>query len=101
MSQLGIDSQACLDVVDEFLKLIKDKITGLEQHVKESSEQPLDIDMSDLMEGGKLLKTDRVTDILEKLNRSPAGLKQESINSLYPLLLRELKALQHHLALYS
>lgn len=52
-------------------------------------------------EGAKLLKTDRVTDILEKLNRSPAGLKQESISSLYPLLLRELKALQHHLALFS
>ena len=53
------------------------------------------------MEGAKLLKADRVTDILEKPNRSPAGLKQEAISSLSPLLLREQKALQHHLALCS
>lgn len=101
MSQIGIDSQSFLDILDEFLKLIKDKIIRLEQHVKESSEQPLDIDMGNLMEGAKLLRADRVTDILERLSRSLAGLKQESISSLYPLLLRELKALQHYLALYS
>lgn len=101
MAQIGMDSQAFLDVLDEFLKLIKDNVTRLEQHGKESSEPPLDIDLGNLMEGAKLLRADRVTDILEKLSRSPAGLKQESISSLYPLLVRELKALQHHLALYS
>jgi len=99
MSQIGMDLQGFLDILDEFLKLINDNITRVEQHGKESSEQLLDRDMDNLMEGAKLLRADRVTDILERLSRSPSAKKQESISSLYPLLLRELKALQHALLL--
>jgi CheY-like chemotaxis protein len=99
MAQIGMDSQAFLEILDEFLKVVKDKIALLEERIKQQSDDPLDL--QHLMEGAKLVRADRVTDVLERLNRVGAGTKRESIHSMYPLLLRELKSMQHYLTLYS
>jgi CheY-like chemotaxis protein len=98
MAQIGMDSQAFLEILDEFLKVVKDKIALLEERIKQQSDDPLDL--QHLMEGAKLVRADRVTDVLERLNRVGAGTKRESIHSMYPLLLRELKSMQHYLTLY-
>jgi CheY-like chemotaxis protein len=99
MAQIGMDSQAFLEILDEFLKIVKDKIALLEERVKQQSDDP--VDLQDLLEGAKLVRADRVADILERLNRVGTGTKRESIHSMYPLLLRELKSMQHYLTLYS
>ncbi|MDZ4344632.1 MAG: hypothetical protein U1E51_19595, partial [Candidatus Binatia bacterium] len=99
MSQIGMDSHAFREILDEFLKLVKDKIVQLELQVKEASEEPLEL--QDLLEGARLLRAERVIDILDKLNRCPAGRKSEMIPSTYPWLLRELKTVQHYLAIYT
>jgi CheY-like chemotaxis protein len=97
-SQLDMDSQAFFDVLDEFLKLIKEKIMQLERHIGESSDLSSDIDLHNLLEGAKLLRADRLTDIVEKITRAASGKGAEEAHYLYPVLLRELKALQHLLA---
>ena len=99
MSLIGMDAEAFLEIVDEFSKVLKDKITRLEQQIKEASEEPLDLD--DLVEGAKLLRAERVTDILSRLNQSAAKRSPALVRSTYPVLLRELKATQHYLTLYS
>lgn len=99
MSQIGMDSQAFREVLEEFLKVVKAKISQLERQVKEASEQPLDL--QDLLEGAKLLRAERVTDILSALVQCPVGKRPEMNRSMYPVLLRELKVMQHYLSLYS
>ena len=99
MSLIGMDAEAFLEIVDEFSKVLKDKITRLEQQIKEASEEPLDLD--DLVEGAKLLRAERVTDILSRLNHSAAKRSPALVRFTYPVLLRELKATQHCLTLYS
>jgi CheY-like chemotaxis protein len=99
MAQIGMDSQAFLEILDEFLKIVKDKIALLEERVKQQSDDP--VDLQDLLEGANLVRADRVADVLERLNRVGTGTKRESIHSMYPLLLRELKSMQHYLTLYS
>ena len=99
MSQIGMDSEAFFEVVDEFSKVVKDKIALLDRHIKEESEES--IDLQDLSEGATLLRAERVTDILNRLNQSSAAKNPEVIRSIYPMLLRELKAMQHYLTLYS
>jgi len=99
MSQIGMDSQAFFEIVEEFLKVVKAKITLLEQCVKEASEET--VDLQDLWEGATLLRAERVIDILNRVNQSGSGRKPEIVRSMYPLLLRELKAMQHYLTLYS
>jgi uncharacterized alpha-E superfamily protein len=94
-----MDPRAFSEILDEFLKLVKDKITQLEGRVKETSEESLEL--QDLLEGARLLRAERVIDILDKLNRCPAGKKSEMIRSTYPWLLRELKAVQHYLTIYT
>ena len=98
-AQIGMDSQAFIEILDEFLKVAKDKIALLEERIKQQSDDPLDL--QHLMEGAKLVRADRLIDVLERINRFGAGIKKESIPSMYPLLLRELKSLQHYLTLYS
>lgn len=99
MSQIGMDSQAFREILDEFLKLVKDKIIQLEQQVNKASAESLDL--QDLLEGARLLRAERVIDILDKLDRCSAGGKSEMIRSTYPWLLRELKAVQHYLTVYT
>src|SRR3989304_8363779 len=99
MAEIGMDSQAFLEILDEFLKVVKDKIALLEERIKQPSDAPLDL--QHLMESAKLVRADRVIDVIERLNRVADGTKRESIRSMYPLLLRELKAMQHYLTLYA
>jgi len=99
MSQIGMDSRAFGEILDEFLKLVNDKITQLERPGNRAFEEPLEL--QDLLEGARLLRAERVIDILDKLNRCPAGRKSEMIRSTYPWLLRELKAVQHYLTIYT
>ena len=99
MAQIGMDSQAFAEILDEFLKLVEDKIALLEERFKQPSDAPLDL--QHLMESAKLVRADRVIDVIERLNRVGDGTKRESIRSMYPLLLRELKAMQHYLTLYA
>ena len=75
------------------------KIAQLEQQIKEPSDTPLDL--QDLVEGAKLLRAERVSDILSRLNNIPAKKNPDLTRSIYPVLLRELKATQHYLTLYS
>jgi len=99
MQQVGMDSQAFLEVLDEFLKIVKDKIERLEANLKED---PIEIlDLQDLLEGAKLIRADRVLDLLENLSRLGVRANLETIQSLYSRLLRELKATQHYLTLYA
>ena len=99
MAEIGMDSQAFVEILDEFLKVVKDKIALLEEQIKQPSDAPLDL--QHLMESAKLVRADRVIDVIERLNRVRDGTKRESIRSMYPLLLRELKAMQHYLTLYA
>ena len=99
MSLIGMDSPAFLEIIDEFSKIVGIKISQLEQQIKESSDAPLDL--QDLVEGAKLLRAERVTDILSRLTSSSAKKNPDLIRSMYPVLLRELKATQHYLTLYS
>lgn len=43
MAQIGMDSQAFLLILDEFLKVVKDKIALLEERIKQQSDDPLDL----------------------------------------------------------
>ena len=99
MEQVGMDSQAFLEILDEFLKIVKDKIERLEAILKGDSVETLDL--QDLMEGAKLIRADRVLDLVEKLSRLGSGAKKETIQPLNSRLLRELKATQHYLTLYA
>jgi CheY-like chemotaxis protein len=99
MSQVGVQAQAFLEILDEFLKVVRDKITLLEQRLKESSADPLDL--RDLSEGATLLRAERILDILKQLDRSAVGKTPEMVGSMYAVLLRELKALENCLTLYT
>ena len=99
MSLIGMDAEAFLEVVDEFSKIVADKIPQLEQQMKDTLDAPLDL--QDLIEGAKLLRAERVTDILSRLSPTTTKTNPEQIRSIYPVLLRELKATQHYLTLYA
>jgi len=99
MQQVGMDAQAFLEVLDEFLKIVKDKIARLEANLKE---EPIEIlDLQDLLEGAKLIRADRVLDLVENLSRLGVRAKLDMVQSLYSRLLRELKATEHYLTLYA
>jgi hypothetical protein len=53
------------------------------------------------LEGAKLIRAERLMDILTTLEHCPSGRKQETVQSTLPMLLRELKAMQYHLKLYT
>jgi len=99
MPQIGLDSQAFFEVLEECLKVVKDKINLLEQHLKEASADPLDL--RDLLEGATLLRAERVMAILTRLDRSGAERTPGMLRSTYTVLLRELKALEHCLMVFS
>jgi hypothetical protein len=98
MIQIGMEPQGYLEIIDEFLEIVKDKIAAVNENIETQSNDA--VDLKDLMEGAKLLRAERVTDILDKLSRCVAGTKPETFRSFYPVLLRELKAMQHHLTRY-
>jgi CheY-like chemotaxis protein len=100
MVEIGMDFQGFLEVLDAFVKEVDDTIRKLEQQMQED---PLGVvNLRDLMESAKLVRADRLTDILSRVNQTPVGgERSDRYRALYPSLLRELKALQHYLTLYS
>lgn len=102
MAQIGMDPQAFGEILDDFAKVTSKKIALLEQHINDHSPEPLALD--DLMEGARLLRAERVRDILTRLRcvadaTDAAG--AAASRKLYLLLLRELKAMQHYLTIYA
>lgn len=99
MSQIGIDSKAFAEVLDKFSQAVSDTIIRLEQQDEDASHEPMDL--KDLLEGAKLIRAERLTDILTSLEHYPNGRNREMFRSKCPLLLRQLKAMQYHLKLYT
>jgi two-component system, sensor histidine kinase ChiS len=92
MSQIGIDPKAFAEVLDKFSQLVSNSIVRVEQQVAAAQEP---IDLKDLLEGAKLIRAERLSDLLTSLEQCPNGRKLELFRSKCPLLLRELKALQY------
>jgi CheY-like chemotaxis protein len=99
MSQIGIDPEAFAEVVDKFSETVNEKIIRLEQQADKVSADA--VDLKDLLEGAKLVRAERLTEVLTSLENNWDGRHQEIVRSTAPLLLRELKAMQYHLNLYS
>lgn len=96
--QIGIDCEAFAEVVNNFSETVNEAINQLEQQAEDASQEPLDL--KDLLEGAKLIRAERLMDILTSLEHSPYGRMREMIRTTYPVLLRDLKAMQHHLTGY-
>jgi hypothetical protein len=96
--QIGIDREAFDEVVDKFSETVNEAINRLEQQAEDVPQEP--VDFKDLLEGAKLIRAERLMDILTSLENSPYGRKREMIRTLYPVLLRESKAMRHHLIRY-
>ena len=98
-TQIGIDAEAFAEVVDKFAETVTQIITRLEQQSEDGIQEPADL--KDLLEGAKLIRAERLTDLLTSIEHCPNGRKQEVIRSSRPVLLRELKAMQYQLKLYT
>jgi len=59
------------------------------------------MDLKDLLEGAKLIRAERLSEILTSLEQCSNGQKPEMFRSKRPLLLRQLNAMQYHLELYT
>ena len=99
MAQIGIDSAAFAEVVDKFSETVDRTLTSLEQQGEGGT--PEAVDLRDLLEGAKLVRAERLVDLLTRIEHCPAGRKQEMLRSSYPSLLRELKAMQYQLKVYT
>lgn len=99
MTQIGIDPEAFDEVVEKFSETVNEKIIRLEQQANKDSVEP--VDLKDLLEGAKLVRAERLTEVLTSLESDWDGQHQEVIRSSAPLLLRELKAMRYQLNLYT
>jgi len=99
MSEMGLDSQAFGEILEEFSKIVKTKIDILEKQIGEKAWEPLAMD--DLIEGARLVRAERVIAILSKLDQGGAARKSDLLAAMYPWLLRELKAMHHYLTLHA
>jgi len=99
MAQIGIDAGAFAEVIDKFSEAVDQTVGSLEQQGEAGA--PENVDLRDLLEGAKLVRAERLIDLLTKIERFPSGRKQDVIRSLYPSLLRELRALQYKLKVYT
>ncbi len=59
------------------------------------------MDLKDLLEGAKLIRAERLSEMLTSLERCSDGEKLEMFRSKRPFLLRQLKAMQYHLEVYT
>ena len=98
MSQIGIDSDAIAEVLDKFSQAVSAAIVRLEKQV-DAAQEPMDL--KDLLEGAKLIRAERLSEILTSLDRCSEGEKLELFHSKRPFLLRQLKAMQYHLEVYT
>ena len=99
MSQIGIDSEAIAEVLDKFSQAVSDAIVRLEEQVEDAAQGPMDL--KDLLEGAKLIRAERLIEMLTSLERCSDGEKPEMFRSKRPYLLRQLKAMQFHLEVYT
>lgn len=99
MSQIGIDSEAIAEVLDKFSQAVSDAIVRLEKQVEDAAQEPMDL--KDLLEGAKLIRAERLIEMLTSLERCSDGEKPEIFRSKRPYLLRQLKAMQFHLEVYT
>jgi CheY-like chemotaxis protein len=99
MEQIGIDADAFAEVVDRFAETVNQTINRLEQQTEDGLQEP--VDLKDLFEGAKLVRAERLTDLLYSIEHCPDGRKPEMIRSSRPVLLRELRAMQYQLKLYT
>jgi len=99
MAQIGIDADAFAEVVDKFAETVNQTINRLEQQTEDGLQEP--VELKNLFEGAKLVRAERLTDLLYRIEHCPDGRKQEMIHSSCPVLLRELKAMQYQLNLYT
>lgn len=98
MAQLGMDTDAFVNVIGEFHKIVSHSIALLEERISKQLCDPLDL--QNLMEGAKLLRADRIVDIHARISKIDFAANRELGNSMYLLLLRELKSMEHYLTLY-
>jgi twitching motility two-component system response regulator PilH len=98
-AQIGIDAEAFAEVVDKFSETVNRTVTRLEQQSEVGS--PEAVDLKDLLEGAKLVRAERLADLLTRIEHCSSGRKQETIRSICPSLLRELKAMQYQLKVYT
>ena len=96
-SRIGMEPQAFREILEEFSKIVEDKITRLEQQINTGSKEPLPL--QDLLEGARLVRAERISDLVEKLNRFER--EPQTIQATYPLLLRELKIARYYLEIYT
>lgn len=99
MAQIGIGSDAFAEVVDKFADSVNDAVNLVERQRDDTAREPLDL--KNLLEGATLLRAERLIDIVTTLERSPRSRQPETMRSTIPSLLRELKAMQYHLKLYT
>ena len=99
MAQIGIDSGAFAEVVDKFAETVDRAVTSLEQQSEIGT--PEAVDLKDLSEGAKLVRAERLVDLLTRIEHFPSGRRQEMMRSICPSLLRELKAMQYQLKIYT
>ncbi len=98
MSQIGIDSEAIAEVLDKFSQAVSAVIVRLEKQV-DAAQEPMDL--KELLEGAKLIRAERLSEILTSLERCSEAEKLEMFRSKRPILLRQLKAMQYHLEVYT
>ena len=98
MSQIGIDSEAIAEVLDKFSQAVSAVIVRLEKQV-DAAQEPMDL--KELLEGAKLIRAERLSEILTSLERCSEREKLEMFRSKRPILLRQLKAMQYHLEVYT
>ena len=83
----------------KFAETVNEKIVRLEQQADNVSADA--VDLKDLLEGAKLVRAERLAQVLTSLENNWDERHQEVVRSNAPLLLRELKVMQYHLNLYS
>lgn len=98
-AQIGIDAEAFAEVVDKFSETVNRTVSRLEQQSEIGS--PETVDLKDLLEGAKLVRAERLTDLLTRIEHCSSGRKPEMIRSICPSLVRELKAMQYQLKVYT
>ncbi len=99
MAQIGIDSGAFAEVMDKFSETVDRTLGSLEQQGEAGA--PENVDLRDLLEGAKLVRAERLIELLAKIDHCSSGRKPEMIRGLYPSLVRELRAMQYKIKIYT
>ena len=101
ISQLGIDDETYQEIVSTFTDQVSDKIAQLEKRIGGETVPEISIGLLELLENATYFGAERIRILLEELSSESEEIENETRNSEYPLLLRELKKLQHVLTALS